>query len=214
MTRPGLLVVVSGTGTDVGKTWVSAEVLRALRADGVRVAARKPVQSSEPDARCTDADVLAGATGEPPETVCPPHRWYELAMAPPMAADALGRPSFTIADLVGEIDWPDGVDVGLVEGAGGPRSPLADDGDTVDLAAALAPDLVVLVADAGLGAIDAVRRSVPAFADIAPVVVVLNRFDERVDVHRRNGAWLAERDAFDVLVDPADLAGRLRTTVR
>ena len=41
-TRPDLLIAVVGTGTEVGKTWVSAHLLRDLRAEGHRVAARKP----------------------------------------------------------------------------------------------------------------------------------------------------------------------------
>jgi dethiobiotin synthetase len=187
--RPEQLVLVSGTGTEVGKTWVGAAWLRSLP---VTAAARKPVQSFEPGAP-TDADVLAAATGEDPRTVTPPHRWYEVPMAPPMAADVLGRPSFTIADLVAEIAWPsERCRVGLVEGVGGPRSPIAADGDTVDLAGALQPDRVVLVADAGLGTINAVRLCAAVFAPF-PVTVYLNRFDDTNDLHRRNRAWLADR---------------------
>ena len=51
-----------------------------------------------------------------------------------------------------------------METAGGVRSPQADDGDAVDLVRLLAPDLVVLVADAGLGTINAVRLCVDALA--------------------------------------------------
>src|SRR5688500_16322891 len=102
--RPGRLVLVTGTGTEVGKTWVGAAVLRRMRAQGRRVAARKPVQSFAPDdAGPTDAEVLAEASGERPDEVCPPHRCYELALAPPVAAAELGRPPFAIADLVEEI---------------------------------------------------------------------------------------------------------------
>ena len=41
--RPERLVVVLGTSTSVGKTWVTAKVLARLRAGGTTVAARKPV---------------------------------------------------------------------------------------------------------------------------------------------------------------------------
>ena len=93
----------------------------------------------------------------------PLHRWYEIPMAPPMAAAALGRPAFTIVDLMDELRWPaEPVDVGLVETAGGVRSPLAADGDCLALCEALGPDLVVLVADAGLGTINSVRLTVGA----------------------------------------------------
>jgi dethiobiotin synthetase len=209
MTRPERLVVVAGTGTDVGKTWVAARLAGALRAGGTRVAARKPAQSfAEPAG--TDAQVLAASTGEPVDTVCPRHRWYEVPMAPPMAAAVLGRPAFTVADLVTEVaaSWDGPVPVGLVELAGGPRSPMASDGDGVDLARALAPDIVVLVADAGLGTINAVRLSAEALAPL-PVVVYANRYDPADDLHRRNAAWLRDECGYDVVTDIAELTSRL-----
>jgi dethiobiotin synthetase len=120
-------------------------------------------------------------------------------MAPPMAAAALSQPPFTIADLVDELRWPDdAVAVGLVEGVGGPRSPLAADGDTVDLARVLNPDRVLLVADAGLGVINAVRLSTAPFAGY-PITVFLNRFDPHDDLHARNRDWLADNDGFEVV---------------
>ena len=214
--RPRRLVAVVGTGTDVGKTWVAARLLTDLRAAGLRVAARKPAQSFEPDddpARL-DAAVLGAATGEPPEEVCPPHRWYEVPMAPPMAAERLHRPSFTIQDLMAELRWPDAVDVGLVETAGGIRSPLAADGDCLALCEALAPDVVVLVADAGLGTINAVRLTLDALGPLAALaVVVLNRFDPESDLHRRNLEWLSRRDGRRLLTvggNDAELADFVR----
>jgi dethiobiotin synthetase len=207
VTRPRTLVFVGGTATDIGKTWWTAAVARELRAAGVAVAARKPVQSSAPG-DATDADVLAAATGEDPALVCPPARTYLLAWAPPMAARELGAPPFTTADLAGGIEWPPAVDVGLVEGVGGPRSPISDDGDNVDLAHLLAPDVVVLVADAGLGTINAVRLSRDAFAAF-PVIVALNRFGDD-PLHARNLAHLTDVDGDDVVTSPRALADRLR----
>ncbi|HEU5300720.1 MAG TPA: dethiobiotin synthase [Acidimicrobiia bacterium] len=201
MSRPSVLVVVTGTGTEVGKTWVAAGLARGLRDLGVAVAARKPAQSfAVDDHHLRDAEVLADATGEDPVAVCPAHRSYAVAMAPPMAADALGLDEFTIADLAMETRWPSGVDLGLVEGAGGPRSPLATDGDTVDLARALAADLVVLVADAELGTINAVRLAVPPLAEVAPVIVFLNRYDDGDGLHRRNRSWLRRDHEVEVAV--------------
>ena len=196
-----------GTGTDIGKTWVGARLLTQLRAAGLQVAARKPAQSFDPedDPAGLDAALLGAATNEPVDEVCPPHRWYETAMAPPMAAEALGRPLFGIDDLLAELVWPDrAVDVGLVETAGGVRSPLAADGDCLDYCAALAPDLLVLVADAGLGTINAVRLSAEAMAPLGvPITVVLNRFDADAVLQQRNLEWLRDRDGRQVLTIPA-----------
>lgn len=194
--RPRALAVVAGTATEVGKTWVGARLAAALRARGWRVGARKPAQSFAPgESGGTDAERLAAATGEAPEAVCPRGRWYERPLAPPMAAEALGRPPFSLADLARELaaSWPrPPLDLALVELAGGPRSPLADDGDGVALTRALAPDFVLLVADAGLGAINAARLAADAFAPL-PVLLHLNRWDEALEVHRRNRDWLAAR---------------------
>jgi dethiobiotin synthetase len=216
---------VAGTGTEVGKTWVAARLLEAWRRAGLSVAARKPAQSFAVGSGPTDAEVLAAASGEDPLSVCPPARSYPVAFAPPMAASALGLPPPTLAELVGELAWPDpAVDVGLVETAGGVRSPQADDGDVIDMVSAIAPDHVVLVADAGLGTINAIRLSLGALTESrhhdvddhpdtdtdtdagtgtggdhrhappAPIIV-LNRFDPSSDLHRRNRAWLFDHDA-------------------
>jgi dethiobiotin synthetase len=194
-------VVVAGTGTAVGKTWAAAALARRLVP---RVAVRKPVQSY--DARPTDAEVLAEASGEAPTEVCAPHRSYELAVAPFMAAARLGRPPFTLDDLIGELAWPaGGVDVGVVEAAGGVRSPMTSDGaDTVDLCDRLRPDLVVLVAEAGLGTLNAVRLCLDAL-DAHPVTVLLNRFDPNDPLHVANRDWLAEHVAAPVVTDVDEL---------
>ena len=108
-------------------------------------------------------------------------RWYEVALAPPMAAEALGRPGFTIDDLVAELRWPDAaVDVGWSRprvGCGHRWRPTAIAWRSVPR---LEPDLVVVVADAGLGTINAVRLSPSArwWHCDALSVVVLNRFDD------------------------------------
>lgn len=225
---PDRLVLVCGTGTEVGKTWVAASVLEELRGRGLTVAARKPAQSFDVDLEAdqmgerTDAEVLGQASGEDPDVVCLPARSYHRAMAPPMAAEMLGLPPFTVADLADELRWPvPAVDVGLVETAGGVRSPQASDGDAVDLGRLLRPQIVLLVADAGLGTINSVRLSTDALSSLvcepsgtdhagsghaggvsARLIIALNRFDEEHDIHRRNRQWLAERDGFEVVALP------------
>lgn len=204
------MVLVTGTGTEIGKTHAAVRLARHLRAanDSVRIGARKPAQSFEPGEGPTDAERLADATGEPASAVCPPERSYPVPMAPPMAADALGLPVPTIAGLAGwiEASWPaPALDLGLVECAGGVASPQAGDGDCRDLATAVAPDDVVLVADARLGTINLVTLSTEALA-AWPVVVFLNRFSPTDDLQARNLAWLRTHLRVPIVTTIADLA--------
>jgi dethiobiotin synthetase len=207
VTRPARLVVVTGSGTEVGKTWVAAHLLEELRRRGYAVSARKPVQSGAPG-QTTDAETLGRATGEAVEQVCPALLTYPVPLAPPMAARALGRQPPTLDDLVNEIDgaWPAAVvDVGVVEGAGGVCSPLAIDGDTADLARRIGADVAVLVGEPQLGIINAARLARPALYPL-PMTVHLNRYDPGSELHRLNRAWLADQDGFDVTTTIGALA--------
>ncbi len=101
-------------------------------------------------------------------------------------------------DLLDEIVWPDPpADLGLVEMAGGVASPISSDADPIDFVAGVGPDQVLLVADSGLGVINAVRVSISYLAndpgtreliDKRRVSVVLNRFDPSNELHVRNRA--------------------------
>jgi dethiobiotin synthetase len=198
-----MLVLVTGTGTDVGKTWVGAELLRRISALGWTVSARKPAQSYSREDQITDADILAAASGETANEVCPPGRWYPVAMAPPMAAEVLGLPTVLLGDLEREVGsgWPlVPVDVGLIEGAGGVASPLASNGDIAELARSLGTNLAIVVAKAERGTINSIRLSHDVLSPMR-VVVYLNRFDKDNEMHVRNYDWLTKHDGFVVTTE-------------
>jgi dethiobiotin synthetase len=209
-----LKVGITATGTEVGKTWLGSRLAAALRGMGLQVAARKPAESFDPSERVPrDSEVLAAATGEDPGQVCPPHRRYPLAAAPPMAADELGMPAIHVHELAAEISWPPATDVVLVEGAGGIRSPLAHDGDFLDLAVAIGMDLLVVVANCHLGVISEVRTAADAIGGRFPSVAFLNHFDPSSWVASRSADWLADRFGFSVHTKVDDLAAQIRDTV-
>ncbi len=122
-----------------------------------------------------------------------------------MAATVLGRDAFTVEDLSREViaSWSGddtNADIGLVESAGGAWSPQASDAKHVgDFANALGADGVLLVADAGLGVINAVRGAIAAFDLTRPVIVMLNRFDENNPLHVANRDWLVHVDHLTVV---------------
>lgn len=132
---------VTGTDTGVGKTHVSAALLRAARAEGLRVCGYKPVASGcESDAagRLRNEDALAllaaSAAAEPYEAINP------YAFAPPIAPHVAAREAGGVVDLArldagaealaARHDWL------LVEGAGGWLVPLSADAGFADWVAA------------------------------------------------------------------------------
>lgn len=190
--HPDVVVFVAGTGTEVGKTWAAAGLAQLLRQRGRNVAACKPVQSYDPDEDGpTDAAVLAAATGQRPEEICPPEHSYPVPLAPPMAADQLGRPCPTLEELAAACRFDAAVEIGLVEGVGGLYSPVASDGHNLDLIERIEPDLVIVVASAELGGIhDTMACTLPLSA--YRQAVFLNRFDPEVEVHALNARWLRD----------------------
>ena len=199
-------MVVSGTDTGIGKTWSAIALFRALAETGLLVSIRKPVESFDPSDGAPDSRILASALGVDPDEVCRPDWSYPLALAPPMAAASLRRSIPPTRRLVEDLDGAR-ADILLVEGVGGPRSPLAADGDTVNLARALGADDVIVVSDATLGTISRTLLCVEAFAPL-PCHVLLNRFEPEDPLQGMNRDWLIDA-GIPVHTDPSALATTL-----
>lgn len=157
---------MTGTDTDVGKTWVGVQLLQALQQAGIRTAPRKPVESGWPSAAAdmadTDAQQLLTAANDPElnlDQVCP-NRFGE-PLSPPRAAQLEGV-QLTIQTLAEQCQQhvTDGAFL-YVEGAGGFYSPLAHDGLNADLAGALNLP-IILVSEDRVGCINQILLNVEA----------------------------------------------------
>ena len=187
---------ITGSDTDVGKTYVGCEIVRQLRAQDRRVATRKPAESGcEPGADgqllTHDAQALAAANGnrEPIEVVAP-YR-FRAALAPHRAARLEGR-RLELAALIAACGNRGDADCLLVEGAGGLLSPLAEDGLNVDLAAALGLPLIAVIEDR-VGAVNQALLVIEAIAArrLELAAVILNRLADEHEAGMDNAADLA-----------------------
>lgn len=177
----GLFVV--GTGTGVGKTVLTAGLTGWLREEGVAARAVKPAQTGYPPD--DDAGFVASACGDDAASTC--LRRLEPPLAPRVAAEREGvELSYrAIRDGCRDVLADPAVDVGIVEGIGGLRVPLAGEREVIDLVADLnLPSLVV--ARSGLGTLNHTALTVEALekrgVDVS--AIVLNRYE---------GASVAER---------------------
>lgn len=147
------MLVVTGTGTGVGKTAVTAAIAALARHGGQRVAALKPAQTGVAPGEPGDLDEIVRLAGD----VTPRElRRYPDPLSPEAAARRSGIAPLSppeIAAAATELD--ERHDLVLIEGAGGLLVRYGPDGSTLaDVAWALGA-LVLVVADAGLGTLNA-----------------------------------------------------------
>lgn len=176
---------VTGTSTEVGKTFVGALIAKALVAAGHRVGVYKPAASGcrrEGDSLVADdAVALWDAAGKPGEldAVCPQR--FAAPLAPHLAARSEGKQLDMDLLREGLTCWHDRCDIVVVEGAGGLMSPLGDEEYVADLACDFGYPLVVVAANR-LGVINQTLQTLitaATFRDGLPVAgVVLNDVEE------------------------------------
>jgi dethiobiotin synthetase len=162
-------VFVTGTGTDIGKTFVTAALIHALRQRGRAVDALKPVVSGFDPAQLATSDpgLLLSALGHPPtaealDRIAP---WrYAAPLSPDMAARLEGRPlDFAALLAFTRRAVSAASDILLIEGVGGVMVPLNEAHTVLDWMAALSLP-VLLVGGSYLGAISHALTALDALA--------------------------------------------------
>jgi dethiobiotin synthetase len=155
---------VTATGTDIGKTYVTAGFLGHARRSGIAACALKPIMSGFKSCALThsDAGVLLAAMGEPvtEETIARISPWrFRAALSPHMAAAREGR-TIDFAALVdfcrAQTQRPL-----FIEGVGGVMVPLTGTHTVLDWMAALGLPLV-LVAGSYLGTLSHTLTAIDA----------------------------------------------------
>jgi dethiobiotin synthetase len=155
------VLVITGTGTGVGKTITTAALTAAARQAGVDVAVCKPVQTGTD----TGDDDLAEVTRLTGLAKVVGLARYPQPLAPLAAAEQAGKPLPTrrnMLKLIRAVDRPG--QLTLVEGAGGLLVEIAEAGMTLrDLAADLGAAALV-VATAELGTLNHTALTVESLA--------------------------------------------------
>jgi dethiobiotin synthetase len=199
-------IFVTGTGTEVGKTFVAAALVRHLRSAGENVDAIKPVVSGfDPAApAASDPGILLAALGKPAtleeiDRVAP---WrFAAAMSPDLAA-ARERRSIGFETLVDFCRKRDMESPGtlIIEGVGGVMVPLDETHTVLDWMTALRFP-VLLVAGSYLGTFShtltalhvlarrnldiravIVSESANGGASLEETVATISRFADAIDV--------------------------------
>ncbi len=176
---------VTAAGTNIGKTFLTAGLVRLLRARGENASAIKPVASgfAMETAALSDPGVLLAAMGEAatPERLMRISPWrFKAALSPDMAARHEGR-EIAFHELVAfcRMRLAEAQGPMFIEGVGGVMVPLDARHTVIDWMAAL--DLpVVLVGGSYLGAISHTLTALDALvrAGFRVAVLVVNESRE------------------------------------
>ncbi|MBM9622901.1 dethiobiotin synthase [Streptomyces zhihengii] len=176
------VIVVTGTGTEIGKTVVTAAVAALAVAGGRSVAVLKPAQTGVAPGEPGDAAEvvrLAGAVTAAelarfPEPLAPATAARRAGLAPvgPERIAAAARDLEAEHDLV------------LIEGAGGLLVRFDDDGSTLADVAVLLGAPVLVVVPAGLGTLNTTALTAEALRarGLAPLGVVIGSWPAAPDL--------------------------------
>ena len=151
-------IFITGTGTDIGKTFVAAGLIRHLRATGHTVGAIKPVVTGFDLATAADSDpaMLLAALGRP-VTFEQIERISPVRFAAPLSPDMAARREGRAVDFDAVVEFCRRAIIAhtgtlLIEGIGGIMVPLNQDRTVLDWMAALGRP-TILVAGSYLGSL-------------------------------------------------------------
>ena len=160
-------IFITGTGTDVGKTYISALIVKKMRENGFDCGYYKPVISGVTE-MCghlmeSDANYVIQRANIPAEPENCVSYWWQDAVSPHLAAKRknqeidVNKIKYDFAQINKKHDYL------LIEGAGGITCPLIVNKEEKYLLKDLIWELglsVIIVADAGLGTINSTLLTV------------------------------------------------------
>jgi len=213
-------ILITGTDTNVGKTWVACALAHALRAAGKQVVAIKPVETgcSDPPTVREDGVLLAHATGQ----AQPAHAILRLSEpgAPVLAGDSAADGIDFDALLVKIERHAEGAEFLLIEGTGGLLTPVTWEWNMTDVARALGACALVVAVDR-MGVINHTLLTLSALelAGIACLGVVLTAPGGKDRSAAANAAAIARLSGMERVVvvprtaDPQEATGLMTTVV-
>lgn len=203
---------ITATGTDIGKTYVSALIVKKMRENGFNCGYFKPVLSGvkEQNGKLTESDCnYVVKTAKIPTNAddCVTY-WWQEAVSPHLAADRSGV-NIDIEKIKTKfLQKTNKYDYLLIEGAGGITCPLRLKNGEKYLLKDLIKELktaVVIVADGGLGTINSTLLTVE-YAKIHNIPVegiILNNFNPDNFMHQDNMKQIEYLTGTDVVATVA-----------
>ena len=194
---------ITGSDTDVGKTYIACQLIEQLRHLNKNLETRKPAESGcriseSGELIASDANKLQAANGNLESIERIVAFRFQAALAPPRAASLEGR-SLKIDALSDACSLDNRDNILIVEGAGGFYSPLAENGLNADLASLLQLAVIVVINDQ-IGAINQALMTIQAVESRHLVIaaIIMNQVNETSDNQMNNSEDLANHCSYPI----------------
>jgi dethiobiotin synthetase len=197
-------VIIAGTGTNVGKTMVSAAIM-ARYATERKIHYLKPVQTGGE----SDTKTVLSLSGTAPERALPEFARFSLAASPHLAAESAGQ-AIDYEKLLRYVAEHSSANPTVVELAGGLMVPLTRYQTNLDLARDLALP-VILVAHTSLGTINHTVLSFMAMRQAAALCAGVIFFGPDNALYADNRRCVAEMTGASILGELLTAEGELLT---
>ena len=188
-------IFITATGTDIGKTYVSALIIKKMREVGLNCGYFKPVLSGviEKDGKLVESDCnyVVNTAKIPTEANDCVAYWWKEAVSPHLAAERAGE-SIDIEKIKNDFEKKQKqYDYLLIEGAGGITCPLRLQNDEKYLLKDLIKELrtnIIIVADGGLGTINSTLLTTEYARqhNIKVEGIILNNYNPDSFMHQDN----------------------------
>ncbi len=182
-------VFITGTDTDVGKTWVAVRLVELMRSRGINAVGMKPIECGSYD----DSEALQKASADAGVTL---EQVNPIHLDEPVAPAAVSTPvDICISELKDAFTrLSEEVDFVVVEGAGGWLVPIDREKTVADLAVEFGLPVVVVAANR-LGCLNHTLLTVGAIqsSGLDCLGVFLNLFGEEDLSQRTNADLLSQR---------------------
>ncbi|MFT6372486.1 MAG: dethiobiotin synthetase [Gammaproteobacteria bacterium] len=182
---------ITGSDTDVGKTYITCEIIRQLHQFNLILETRKPAESG---CKLSESGELIPADGlklqaanqhrEDIDRITPLK--FKAALAPHRAAKLEDR-QLSVNNLLNACSLDDCNNTLIVEGAGGFFSPMADDGLNADLVTLLQLPTIIVINNK-IGAVNQALLTVQAIENrgLAIAAIILNQVEKNTTPNMNN----------------------------
>lgn len=188
-------IFITATGTDIGKTYISALIVKKMREAGLNCGYFKPVLSGvvEKDGKLIESDcnyvINTANLADVPEN-CVSY-WWKEAVSPHLAAQRAGVNIDKEKIILLFKEKQKQYDYLLIEGAGGITCPIKLQNGEKYLLKDLIKDMginIIIVADGGLGTINSVLLTVEYAKNnnINIEGIILNNYEPQNFMHQDN----------------------------